>query len=176
MTMRQLINTIDLMETSLDEPLEFEQTAPNKFDAFFEIPNEKKHHLEIMIDKASATGDGISGKNEDDPVSMMAALYLDPDENINYGYLHYTIDGKYTGFDIKGFIRPVFSTVITCTKLWLDQNSDVKYLVYSGENDEGAQNRQRAYQALTATFAKKFGFKVVSNNPDVGTYILQVRK
>lgn len=179
MRMRELIDTIDLMETELNNPFPYQQTNENEFTFSFDLHGAAQAGV-IRIEKATVSGQGVSGKETDDPAALLASMFLDDDEQVSYGYLHYKINDKYTGFNTGGNGRRILSTVIMCTKQWLEQNPDAKYIMFSGESDSGANNRPQVYQALTAMFAKKLGFKVVINGGDEGglkgTYLLQVRK
>jgi hypothetical protein len=180
--------TIDLMETALNDPLEFTQADRKSFQFSLDLPTGETKYGKIFIDKETISEHGITGsddtesrKDVDSPMSFLASMMLSDDEEISYGYLHYKIAESYTGFNTGGQARRILSTVIACTRIWVDQNPDVKYIMYNATSDSGAQNRERVYQVLTKAFAEQLGYKVVVNGgaerPELaGTYLLQVKK
>lgn len=188
MTIRHLINTIDLMETTLDDPLDFKQSNRRVFEFNFPLPTGEVQYGKIFLDKETISEHGITGaddvesrKDVDSPMSFLASLMLADDEEISYGYLHYRINETYTGFNTGGYARRILSTVIACTRIWVEQNPDVKYIMYNATADSGAKNRERVYQVLTKAFAEQLGYKIVVNGgaerPELdGTYLLRVRK
>lgn len=188
MTLRHLINTIDLMETALTDPLDFEQVDRKSFQFSFNLPTGATKDGMIFIDKETITSHGEidsdgaeSRKDVESPLTMLASFMMADDEEISYGYLHYQIDKSYSGFNTGGHARRILSTVIACTRIWVEQNPDVKYIMYNATSDSGAQNRERVYQVLTKAFAEQLGYKIVINGgaerPELdGTYLLQVKK
>lgn len=149
MSMRHLINIIDesSIDESLETPFEYKQVDPNIFKFQFETPDKQKHEGQVLFHKHEA----------------------------NRAVLLYEVNGSFEGFNTQGFARQILSTVVTCALTWVKQNPQVQYIQYTAEKDDGTNNRRGVYKLLTNTLCKKYGFKVVINNPGMGKYMIQVR-
>lgn len=159
MTIRNLIDTIDLMEAALDTPLEFDQTGPDVFKFSFGSPNGELQRGHISVKKSYSPAEKDS-ERELDPYNEDAEIVV--------GHVLYTINDSYHGFNTKGYARRILSTVIACTQLWLEQNPDVEYIRYEGHSDPGAHNRPQVYHALTKMFANKLGYNIIGDGPAAG--------
>jgi hypothetical protein len=159
MTIRKLIDTIDLMEAALDTPLEFDQTSPDVFKFSFETPDGELQRGNISIKKSYSPA-GKDSERQLDP--------YDEDEEIAVGHVLCTINDSFHGFNTKGYARRILSTVVACTHIWLEQNPEVEYIRYEGYSDPGALHRPQVYHALTNMFANKLGYKVIGDAPAAG--------
>lgn len=141
-----LIDNIDLVE-SLATPLDYKQTDQHQFEFQFDTPSGAKHTGMILFHKNSST----------------------------YASLLYEINGSFDGFNTEGFAHRILSTVIACTLVWIKQNPKIIHIGYSADQDDGTNDRRRVYQSLTQQLSRRYGFKVVTNDPSSGEYIVQVR-
>jgi hypothetical protein len=149
MQMRELldiIDNIDLVE-ALDTPLEYKQTDPNIFEFSFDTPSGEKHSGMVLFHRNKS----------------------------NYATLIYEINESFDGFNTEGFARKILSTVIASALDWIKQNPKIMYIGYSAAKDDGTNDRRGVYQSLTRQLSKRYGFKVVTNDPSSGEYIVQVR-
>lgn len=175
MSMRDLIDTIDLMETDLSRPLPFQETMPGMYFFSFRTPDGKLHTGEIALEEGSTKPSRIGHRST---LSNDILTLIDSTKDVEFGYLQYSIDDEFLGFNTQGFARQILSTVVAATLDWLRKNPRIQYLIYTAATNDGTNNRPSAYQALSLLMSRKYGFKVFSNNPKrgkSGTYVLQVR-
>jgi hypothetical protein len=132
---------------ALDTPLEYKQTDPNIFEFSFDTPSGEKHSGMVLFHRNKS----------------------------NYATLIYEINDSFDGFNTEGFARKILSTVIACALVWIKQNPKIMYIGYSAAKDDGTNDRRGVYQSLTRQLSKRYGFKVVTNDPSSGEYIVQVR-
>lgn len=172
--MRELIETIDLMETDLNRPLKFKETLPGTYFFSFTTPNGKVHVGEVALDEMSTK----PYRGNQSEFQQTILTLIDSTEDVELGYLQYSIDDDFTGFDTQGYARQILSTVIAAAMDWLKKHPRIKYLTYTAAKNDGTNNRPSVYHALSHLMSKKYGFKAFSNNPKLnqtGTYVLQVR-
>jgi hypothetical protein len=149
MYMRELIDIIDNLDLveALDTPLAYKQTDSNIFEFSFDTPSGAKHNGMVLFHKNRST----------------------------YATLLYEINESFDGFNTEGFARKILSTVIACALVWIKQNPKIIHIGYSADKDDGTNDRRGVYQSLTQQLSRRYGFKVVTNDPSSGEYIVQVR-
>ena len=142
----------------------------------FRTPDGEFHHGEVALDEGTTNPRRGSTTRSDFNERLLALI--DAVDDVNYGYLMYSIDDEFTGFDTQGFARQILSTAIACTMDWLSKHPSIEYLVFTGATKDGTNNRPRVYRALAQLMAAKYGFKAFSeptgHRRDV-MFALQVR-
>ena len=174
--MRELIDTIDLMETDLNTPLEYKETSPGVYFFSFRTPDGKFHLGEVSLDEGTTSP--RRGTTERSPFNERITTIIDSTEDVYYGYLQYSIDDDFRGFNTQGFARQILSTVVACTMDWLKKHPSVPYLVYTAASNDGTNDRPGAYRALSHLMSKKYGFKAfsdVTGTSKESMFVMQVR-
>lgn len=137
---------INIIDESLETPFEYQQITPNIFKFQFQTPDDQQHDGQILFH------------------------VIEPTRVV----LLYEVNESFEGFNTQGFARQILSTVVTCAITWIKQNPKVKYMQYSAAKDDGTNNRRGVYKLLTNSLTKKYGFKVIVNNPGMGKYLIQI--
>lgn len=176
MSMRELIDTVDLMETDLDNPLDYKEISPGSYFFSFRTPDRNFHHGEVSLDEGTTRP--RRGTEQRSPFNERITTIIDSTEDVYYGYLQYSIDEEFRGFNTQGFARQILSTVVACTLDWLKKHPSVPYLVYTAASNDGTNNRPGAYRALSHLMTKKYGFKAfsdVTGTSKESMFVLRVR-
>lgn len=172
--MRELIDTIDLMETDLNTPLEFKETMPGIYFFSFRTPDGVFHYGEVSLDEGTTRP--VRGRERSEANNSILK-FLNSQDDVEFGYLMYSIDNEFTGFNTQGFARQILSTVVACTMDWLKKHPSIQYIVYTAASNDGTNNRPSAYRALSHLMTKKYGFKAFSEITNkVSFFGLQVRQ
>jgi hypothetical protein len=177
MSMRELIDTIELMETDLDNPFDYKETSPGSYFFSYRTPDGKFYHGEVALDEG--TTKPRRGVTNHSPFNNRILTLIDSTDDVEYGYLQYSIDQEFRGFNTQGFARQILSTVIACTLDWLEQHPRIGYLVYTAAANDNTNNRPGAYRALSHLMAKKYGFKAFSETTGIHNeymFVMQVRQ
>lgn len=175
MSMRELIDTIDLMETDLNTPLEYKEISPGSYFFSFRTPDGKFHHGEVSLDEGTTRP---RRDRERSAFSNRILTFLNSQDDVEFGFLMYSIDEDFRGFNTQGFARQILSTVVACTLDWLKKHPSIQYLVYTAASNDGTNNRPSAYRALSHLMTKKYGFKAfseITGTNKESLFALQVR-
>lgn len=176
MLISELLDT-NLTETALNTPLDYNETSPGSYFFSFRTPsNNRFRYGEIALDEGTTRPRRGFDRSE---FNNRILTLIDSADDVNYGYLQYSIDEEFHGFNTQGFARQILSTVIACTLDWLKKHPSIQYLVYTAATNDGTNDRPGAYRALSHLMTKQYGFKAfsdVTGSSKESLFVLQVRQ